>query len=119
MDYDIYCDESRQDLLTSPASITATNRFCCIGGLMLTTESRAALKAKIKELRDKHSVYGELKWDGLPVKFYPEMFEHAFYKRTAKAWKAKKDSVNLDRYKRMPWINEVLHDPCNSASPGI
>lgn len=52
MDYDIYCDESRQDLLTSPASITATNRFCCIGGLMLTTESRATLKAKIKELRE-------------------------------------------------------------------
>lgn len=62
MDYDIYCDESRQDLLTSPASITATNRFCCIGGLMLATESRTALKSKIKKLRDKYSVYGELKW---------------------------------------------------------
>lgn len=29
---------------------------------MLATESRAALKAKIKDLRDKHSVYGEMKW---------------------------------------------------------
>lgn len=51
-----------------------------------------------------------LTWDGLPVEFYPEMFEHAFYKRTTKAWKAKKDSVDFDRCKRMPWINEVLHD---------
>lgn len=51
-----------------------------------------------------------LTWDGLPVEFYPDMFEHAFYKRTAKAWKAKKDCVDFERCKRMPWINEVLQD---------
>ncbi|MCI9151079.1 MAG: DUF3800 domain-containing protein [Lachnospiraceae bacterium] len=81
MDYDIYCDESRQDLLTSPASITATNRFCCIGGLMLTTESRAALKAKIKELRDKHSVFGEMKWGTVSenkLKIYADLIDLFF-----------------------------------------
>lgn len=51
-----------------------------------------------------------LTWDGLPVKFYPDMFEHAFYKRATKAWKAKKVCVDFERCKRMPWINEVLQD---------
>lgn len=81
MDYDIYCDESRQDLLTSPASITVTNRFCCIGGLMLTTKSRAALKAKIKELRDKHSVFGEMKWGTVSenkLKIYADLIDLFF-----------------------------------------
>lgn len=49
-------------------------------------------------------------FDGLPVMFYPEMFEHAFYKRTAPKWTAPKDRMDLDRCKRMPWIKEVLKD---------
>lgn len=81
MDYDIYCDESRQDLLTSPASITETNKFCCIGGLMLAKESRHVLKRKIKELRDKHSVYGEIKWgtvSGNKLQFYIDLIDLFF-----------------------------------------
>lgn len=81
MDYDIYCDESRQDLLTSPASITKTNRFCCIGGLMLSKKSRPALKRKIQELQDKHSVYGEMKWgtvSGNKLQFYTDLIDLFF-----------------------------------------
>ena len=51
-----------------------------------------------------------LTWDGLPVMFYPEMFEHAFYERTTKTWKSPKTTVDFDRCKRMPWIEEVLKD---------
>lgn len=54
-------------------------------------------------------------WDGLPVMFYPEMFEHAFYKRAAKEWHAPKSAVDWDRCKRMPWIKDVLAD--NSIVP--
>lgn len=45
-------------------------------------------------------------WDGLPVMFYPDMFEHAFYKRAAKQWRAPKSMVDWDRCKRMPWIKD-------------
>lgn len=49
-------------------------------------------------------------WDGLPVVFYPEMFTHAFYKRTSKSWKAKKDSFDIARGERIDWIKAVLED---------
>lgn len=49
-------------------------------------------------------------WDGLPVMFYSDMFEHAFYKRSSKSWKAKKSCVDIDRCQRIPWIKEVLLD---------
>ena len=49
-------------------------------------------------------------WDGLPVVFYPEMFEHAFYKRASEHWRASKSVIDLDRCKRMSWIKDVLAD---------
>lgn len=49
-------------------------------------------------------------WDGLPVFFYPDMFTHAFYKRSQKAWEAKKQSFDLTRGERIDWIKAVLED---------
>jgi len=49
-------------------------------------------------------------WDCLPVMFYPDMFEHAFYKRRVKQWKAAKDCLDMDRCLRMSWIKDVLLD---------
>ena len=52
-----------------------------------------------------------LTWDGLPVMFYHDMFEHAFYKRSSRSWNAPKAMVDWDRCQRMPWIRDVLLDP--------
>lgn len=49
-------------------------------------------------------------FDGLSVMFYPDMFEHAFYRRTKAAWKAPKDCLDIDRCTRLPWIKAVLED---------
>lgn len=49
-------------------------------------------------------------FDGLPVMFYPEMFEHSFYKRANASWKAPKDQMDISRCERMPWIKAVLND---------
>lgn len=49
-------------------------------------------------------------FDGLPVMFYPEMFEHAFYKRAIANWHAPKSTLDMERCKRMKWIKEVLND---------
>ena len=48
--------------------------------------------------------------DGIVVKFYDDMFEHAFYTRTCKSWKAKKDHFAVDRGERIDWIKYVLLD---------
>lgn len=50
-------------------------------------------------------------FDGIPVRFYPEAFEHAFYKRSVKKWSAEKDMFSIERAERMDWIKSVLSDP--------
>jgi hypothetical protein len=49
--------------------------------------------------------------DNIPVMFYPETFEHSFYKRSAKKWSAKKDIFSKERGERIDWIKHVLQDP--------
>jgi Protein of unknown function (DUF3800) len=59
MEVDIYCDESRQDLLTSKSP--AADYFL-IGGLWVERERRAEFNAELRALRRKHNVGGEFKW---------------------------------------------------------
>jgi hypothetical protein len=48
--------------------------------------------------------------DGIRVKFQEDMFEHAFYVRKVKKWKAQKDHFATDRGERIDWIKYVLQD---------
>ena len=78
---DVYCDESRQDLLANPSAITANNRFCCIGGISLPYERRTEIKAAIKLLQKKYAVFGELRWGTVSnnkVDFYLELVDLFF-----------------------------------------
>src|SRR6056297_2083711 len=50
-------------------------------------------------------------FDNIPVMFYEDKFDHAFYKRTHKSWHASKDSFSKLRGERMDWIKHVLQDP--------
>ncbi len=50
-------------------------------------------------------------FDGVPVMFYEDQFAHAFYHRTHKSWKAKKDKFSTDRGERMEWIKHTLMNP--------
>lgn len=54
-------------------------------------------------------------FDNLEVRFFPDMFDHAFYKRSSKTWTGKKDTLDLKRCERMPWIAFTLND--NSITP--
>ncbi|UTW68448.1 hypothetical protein KHA80_12465 [Anaerobacillus sp. HL2] len=61
--YDLYCDESRQDLLVKKTSITPNNRYVCIGGIMLPNEKRGKIKVRyVSIFKEKHNLFGELKW---------------------------------------------------------
>ena len=61
MNFDIYCDESRQEYFATPPS-DSQERFVLIGGLWVITEKREHLKDQIKHLRTSHDVPGEFKW---------------------------------------------------------
>ncbi|WP_446786640.1 DUF3800 domain-containing protein [Macellibacteroides fermentans] len=79
--YDVYCDESRQDLIVRRSSISDQNRYVCIGGMMLPSESRENFKSSIKELKSKHNLFGELRWGNVSnnkVEFYLELVDLFF-----------------------------------------
>ena len=81
MKYDIYCDESRQDLLVNKEMISENNKYSCIGGILVSRSKRNELKNKIKKLKEKHSVFGELKWGTVSenkIEFYKEIIDLFF-----------------------------------------
>lgn len=50
-------------------------------------------------------------YDGINVTFYQETFKHAFYKRSKKTWRSRKDRFSKERGERIDWIKYVLSDP--------
>lgn len=74
MDFEVYCDESRQDTFIHPTD----NSFLLIGSLWLPASERERLKTDIKELRDRHSLNGEMKWQKVSprnIPFYKELID--------------------------------------------
>lgn len=59
MKFDVYCDESRPDLLSSSKT---SAQYMVIGSLWLRTEARDQIKAEVHALRNKHKIGGEFKW---------------------------------------------------------
>lgn len=59
MKFEVYCDESRPDLLCSKKP---SAQYMVIGGLWLPSDERDRLKTDIHALRDKHHIGGEFKW---------------------------------------------------------
>lgn len=58
MDFEVYCDESRQDLIAKKKA----GKYLTIGSLWLPAAIRVDVKAAITQLRQKHAVWGEIKW---------------------------------------------------------
>ncbi|MEO6286661.1 MAG: DUF3800 domain-containing protein [Dyadobacter sp.] len=67
MDFEVYCDESGLEALTRKDAHLYTG----IGGIWIPSDCRDALKHGIAEIKEKHKVYGELKWQ----KFSPAYYE--------------------------------------------
>lgn len=59
MKVEVYCDESRPDLLSSRSP---GGQFMVIGSLWLPGKDRDAFKQEVHELRDQYKVGGEFKW---------------------------------------------------------
>lgn len=75
MKFEVYCDESRPDLLSSQHPQV---RFMVIGSLWLRADDRQEFKEAIHQLRDKHKVGGEFKWQKVSTSrtdFYLELVE--------------------------------------------
>ncbi|MFA5240728.1 MAG: DUF3800 domain-containing protein, partial [Phycisphaerae bacterium] len=75
MEIDVYCDESRPDLLSSNKPLF---RYMCIGSLWLSSENRLRFKQKIHQLRDSRKYGGEFKWQKVSdtkMDFYKDLVD--------------------------------------------
>jgi len=73
MIFDVYCDESRPDLLSSK---NPQAKYMLIGSLWLAHEKRDDFKKEIHAIRNKHSIGGEFKWQKVSpskLSFYKEL----------------------------------------------
>lgn len=80
---ELYCDESRQDLLVDKSKVTENNRFACIGGLWVPKEKRDELKKTINLTKKKYGINGEFKWGNVSsnkIGFYKDLVDIFFDK---------------------------------------
>lgn len=61
MNFEVYCDESRQDYFWNRAG--DGERYVLVGGLWIEADERQDYKTKIKKLREIYDVWGEFKWN--------------------------------------------------------
>ena len=75
MNFEVYCDESRPDLLSTHSPQA---QYMVIGSLWLQAEDREELKAGLHGLRNAHRVGGEFKWQKASpsrLSFYKELVD--------------------------------------------
>lgn len=75
MKFEVYCDETRQDLFWSRRP---NGQYLMIGSLWIPADSREMAKDRISDLRSKHNVFGEIKWKKVsPSKqdFYSDLID--------------------------------------------
>ena len=70
MRFEVYCDESNPEFFRSRPE---GEHYVLIGGVWIKAEDRSTHKAAIKEIRSRHGVFGEFKWNRVSpsrVEFY-------------------------------------------------
>lgn len=75
MKFEVYCDEANPDVITSQKPKA---RFLMIGSLWLPSDLRQEIKCRIKGLRARHGVWGEIKWTKVSpsqIDFYTELVD--------------------------------------------
>ncbi len=73
---EVYCDESRPELLSLREGTNIKDRYMVIGGLWVPYPIRERFKDEIKRIRHYHEVYGEIKWKNVSpskIDFYHDL----------------------------------------------
>jgi|SRR3989339_299806 len=78
MDFDVYCDESRLDILSSKKS---SDSYMVIGSLWIPSERRNEVKDRLKQAQNEHRYLCEFKWNKVTsskMEFYLELIDIFF-----------------------------------------
>jgi len=62
MNFEVYCDESRQEYFTATKDSKA-GKYVVLGSLWIEASFRNEFKTRIKDLREEHNLFGEFKWN--------------------------------------------------------
>ena len=101
MNFEIYCDENRPDLLSSQKPLA---QYMVIGSLWLKTEDRDVFKKEIHVLREKHKIGGAFKWQKIStsrINFYKALIDWFYEKGEELRFRCiavEHDKVDLIRY---------------------
>jgi len=101
MKFDVYCDESHPDLLSSKAK---KDKFMVLGSMWFEEKRRELFKSEIHDLRNKHKIGGEFKWNKVSpsrVAFYVDLVNWFFDKKDDLRFRCivvQADKVNLVEY---------------------
>ena len=101
MRFEIYCDESCQDVFTSQHT-KCQHMF--IGGLWLPADKRETFKAELNAIREKHKVFSEIKWNKISstkLGFYTDLVNYFFDKNDDLRFRCvvvEKNKVDLIKY---------------------
>jgi hypothetical protein len=77
MKFDVYCDESSPDLLCHKEE----NKFAIIGSLWMPFDYRNEFKNHIKEIKEDHHYYSEIKWNKVSnnkIDFFIKLIDYFF-----------------------------------------
>ncbi|MBK5210615.1 MAG: DUF3800 domain-containing protein [Flavobacteriaceae bacterium] len=66
MNFEVYCDESGLEALCKKEA----HLYTAIGGIWMPADYRDIFKERMNAIKNKHSVFGELKWNKISPKFY-------------------------------------------------
>ena len=80
MNFEIYCDESCQDVFTSQHTKC---QYMLIGGVWLPAEKRGIFKNELRSIREKHKMFSEIKWNKISlskINFYIDLINYFFDK---------------------------------------
>lgn len=101
MRFEIYCDESCQDVFTSQHT-KCQNMF--IGGLWLPAEKRGTFKTELYSIREKHKMFSEIKWNKISaskINFYTDLINYFFDKNDDLRFRCvvvEKSKIDLVKY---------------------
>lgn len=102
MEIEVYCDESRPELFTTKKQ--TADKYMLIGSIWIPKDRRNILKDRIKQIRERHNVHGEIKWRSVsPSKldFYKDMVSLFFDERDIVRFRCiviDKNQVDLNVY---------------------
>jgi len=101
MKFEIYCDESCQDVFTSQHTKC---QYMFIGGLWLSAEKRGMFKTELHSIREEHKMFSEIKWNKISaskINFYTDLINYFFDKNDNLRFRCvvvEKNKVNLVKY---------------------